>query len=129
MPQVPLSATPDVSLKYIPLSSDHIASSSFPIKSKSIASLLQKSFPDPVTDQPLSLIPPTLRHGEPAFKIPQKLVDHFFQYFTFTLVGKFSHGRPMLEKARLCIAKFNLKGHFQLGHPDSKHILIWHNYD
>lgn len=30
----------------------------------------------------------------------------------------------MLEKARLCFVKFNLKGEVQLGHLDNKHMLI-----
>lgn len=71
-----------------------------------------------------SLIPPTNHHGEPALKVPQNMVDQLVAPFKFALVGKFSHGHPSLERVRLIIAKFNPKSSFQLGHLDSKHMLI-----
>lgn len=75
---------------------------------------------NPAFDRSLIHIP--LHHGEATFKIPQEFVDQFFQPYNFTLVRKFSHGRLTLENLQLCFAKFNLKGNFQLGHLDNKHI-------
>src|SRR4051812_31512812 len=81
-----------------------------PTKSKSFSSLFQKPSPDPSSSSNQPLIPPSFHHGEPAFKISQEMVEQFSKPFAFTLVGKFSHGRPTLERARLYFAKFNLKG-------------------
>lgn len=64
--------------------------------------------------QPASLLSSSLHCGELASKLPQTLIDQSSKPFQFTLVGKYSHGRPTLEKARLYFAKFNLKGAFNL---------------
>src|SRR5436190_17626985 len=41
-----------------------------------------------------------------------------------SLVGKFSHGRPTMERSRLFFSKLGLRGGFSLGHLDQKHMLI-----
>src|SRR5436190_4128261 len=41
-----------------------------------------------------------------------------------SLVGKFSHGRPTMERSRLIFSKLGLRGGFFLGHLDQKHMLI-----
>lgn len=84
-----------------------------PFSSKKTTAVLE-------SDRSLPLIPPTNHHGEPAFKIPQDLVNQLSLPFHYILVGKFSHYHPTLEKAHLCFAKFNLK----VGHLDGKHMLI-----
>lgn len=89
---------------------------------KSSASLLKS--PSDLNPPPIDLIPPSTRHGEPALKLTRSIVDRLSEPFKYSLVGKFSHGRPTLEKARLIFAKFNLKGSYQLGHLDQKHMLI-----
>lgn len=58
--------------------------------------------------------------GEPALKIPQNLLESLSKPFKFTLVGKFSHGRPSMERAHQIFAKLRLKGAFSLGHLDPK---------
>lgn len=85
--------------------------SSSPTKSESFVSLFKSSQPDLISKS-LPLIPPSLHHGEPVFKISQEIVDASSKPFTFTLVGKFSHGRSMLEKGETLLCEFQSQKQF-----------------
>src|SRR5436190_15248498 len=99
---------------------------SSPTKLKSFTSLLKENPKSTsyLSDPPPALLPPAVHHEEPALKIPQVLIEQLSSPFRFTLVGKFSHGRPTMERARSVFAKLDLKGNYFIGHLDPKHILI-----
>lgn len=88
---------------------------------KSFASLLFK------TASPPSATPVTFESasykGEPGLKIPKSAIEITSKPLQFTLIGKFSHGRPTMERSRLLFSKLGLKGDFSLGHLDTKHLL------
>lgn len=99
------------------------ASTSSPTKSKSFASILREIKNPSVPDhQPL--LPPSTYHGEPELKLSSDLIARFSEPFRLTLVGKFSHGRPTMERTRLVFSKLDLKGNFSVSHLDHKHLLI-----
>src|SRR4051812_16255899 len=52
------------------------------------------------------------------------MIDSLSAPFRLTLVGKFSHGRPSMERSRSIFSMLDLKGNYFLGHLDAKHILI-----
>lgn len=99
-------------------------SSSYPTKAKSFVSLFHQNTSDQNPQQPLTLIPLSLSWWTGAQNLSRSSWSIFNTLQIYTLVGKFSHGWPTLEKARQCFAKFNLEGNFQLGHLDNKHMLI-----
>src|SRR4051812_27952749 len=94
-----------------------------PSNTKTFASFFQKSF-SPLQIPDLPPIPISTYRGEPTLMIPQKMVEVLSKPYQFALVGKFSHGRPTMDRARLIFNKLGLKGNFSLGHLDHKHMLI-----
>lgn len=95
---------------------------------KSFASILKgQTNADPSSSTspvaPLVHSPSTYK-GEPTLKIPKAIVEVLSKPFHFTLIGKFSHGRPLMERSRHLFAKLGLKGAFSLNHLDQKHMLI-----
>lgn len=96
-----------------------------PTTKKSFSSLLKvaEATPSPSSSQ-TSIFAFSSHKGDPALKIPIAAVDFMLKLFKYSLIGKFSNGRPTLERSRLIFAKLGLKGGFSLGHLDSKHLLI-----
>src|SRR4051812_12240883 len=89
---------------------------------KSFSSLFQKTAAP--TPPPLTIFAPITYKGEPGIKIPTAAVDLMSKPFQYTLVGKFSNGRPTMERSRAIFNKLGLKGPFSLGHLDPKHMMI-----
>lgn len=89
-------------------------------KKRSFASRLQT--PSPQISEIL-LLPPSLYYGELALKLSQAMVEALSKQFQHTLIGKFSHDRSTMEGSLQIFAKLRLKGNFQLGHLDLKHML------
>lgn len=72
----------------------------------------------------IPIIFPSVSHkGEPGIKIPKSAIDSMSKPLQYTLVGKFSHGHPSMERSRLIFSKIGLKG-ASLGHLDPKHMMV-----
>lgn len=99
-----------------------VNSSASPTQKKIFSSLFESK--DQTAQNKETLIPLTNHHGEPALNIPKEMVHDFAKPFKFTLVEKFSHGRPPMAEARIVFAKLELKREVSLGHLDSKHLVI-----
>src|SRR4051812_12240916 len=82
-------------------------STSSPTHKKSFSELLHSNPRSQSSPPAATLLPPSLHHGEPALKFPQSLVDQLASPFKFTLVGKFSHGRPTMDRARSVFARLD----------------------
>lgn len=107
-----------------PTSPSHPPPLNSPTKAKPFASLLKASACPSQPSPLLTLIFPSIHHGEPALKIPQSLVTTLSKPFSLALIGKFSNGRPTMERSCLFFNKLGLRGNFTLGHLDPKYMLI-----
>lgn len=65
-----------------------------------------------------------MHRGKPVLKIPKEIINLMSRPFNLMLIGKFSHNRPTMEKARQKFKLFDLKGSIQLGQFDGRHMLI-----
>lgn len=95
---------------------------SSPTAKKSFAGLFKK--PSDAPPPLITTFPISSHKGEPSLKIPKSAIDLMSSPFKFTLIGKFSHGRPNMERSRLLFSRLGLKGSFFLGHLDPKHMII-----
>lgn len=59
-----------------------------------------------------------------SIKISRSAIDSMSKPFQFSIIGKFSHGRPTMERSRSVFGKLGLKDVYFLGHLDPKHMLI-----
>ncbi|XP_071926658.1 uncharacterized protein [Coffea arabica] len=66
----------------------------------------------------------TVYKGEAAVIFSRTDAEKLAAPFRWTLVGKFSHGRPSLEDIRKFFALLNLKDHISIGLMDYRHVLI-----
>ena len=73
---------------------------------------------------PIQLRPVTTYKGEAAVIFSKEDADRLAAPFRWTLVGKFSHGRPTLEDIRKFLASLNLRDHVTVGLMDYRHVLI-----
>lgn len=99
----------------------------FPIKKPSTADI--KSFAAIIGCAPLmkplvSIKEPSSFRGDPAIFFSAKGFPHLAEPFKFSLVGKFSHGRPSMDIIRKVFASMDLKAEASIGLIDNKHILI-----
>src|SRR4051812_28876926 len=81
---------------------------------KSFSSLFNKAAPSsPVA--PI-LLPTSFYKGVPSVKISKEALATMSQPLQLSLIGKFSHGQPTMERPRLLFSKLGLTGGFALGH-------------
>ncbi|XP_027060814.2 uncharacterized protein [Coffea arabica] len=79
---------------------------------------------DYITASPIRVRPVTTYKGEAAVIFSKEDADRLAAPFRWTLVGKFSHGRPTLEDIRKFLASLNLRDHVTVGLMDYRHVLI-----
>ena len=72
----------------------------------------------------IPLKPVTSYKGEPSVIFSDAEIAAMAAPLRYTLVGKFSHGKPLLNDIRIAIETFGFKGKHTTGLIDSKHILI-----
>lgn len=65
-----------------------------------------------------------IEEGIPAIKFSMKEVESLSQSCKMLMVGKFSHGRPHLDKIRRVFQSLSLRSGFMISVLDQKHILI-----
>ena len=63
------------------------------------------------------LKPPGVYRGEPATFFSKEDIANLLPPFQFTLVGKFSHGRPSLKEIHSALNSIVLKAAFMVGMP------------
>ena len=80
-------------------------------------------FSQPVTS-PIQVRQASVYKGEAAVVFSRVDADRLAVPFRWTLVGKFSHGRPSLEDTRKFFASLNLKDQVSIGLLDYRHVLI-----
>lgn len=90
--------------------------------------------PNPTADSsPLDLARTGLHKGVPAIFFNANQIQNLSQPFRWTLIGKFSQGynkedpslgRPPIENLQKDFVALDLKGEFQLGLLDNRHVLI-----
>ena len=61
---------------------------------------------------------------EPAVSFSMEDIERIAAPFPYALVGKFSRGRPLMEKLRKFFQALNLKAEYSLGLMDRRHVLI-----
>ena len=87
----------------------------------------KKSFSQLFSQPSTSFIPirqATVYKGEAAVIFSRADAEKLAEPFRWSLVGKFSHGRPSLEDIRKFFASLNLKDHIFIGLMDYRHVLI-----
>lgn len=62
--------------------------------------------------------------GEPAIYFSQKEISLLVEPFRFTLICKFTQGKPSMEAIRKEFRTIGLKGGVQIGWLDPRHVLI-----
>lgn len=75
----------------------------------------------------IPLEPPATHLVEPALFFSEEDIDNLASPFQFALIGKFSHGRPVLAEIRAAFESFSLKSPYTIGLMDPRHILIHFN--
>ena len=75
-------------------------------------------------DSPIQLRSAMTYKGEAAVIFSKTDVEKFDAPYRWTLVGKFSHGRPVLEEIRRFFTTLNLKDHVAVGLLDYRHVLL-----
>lgn len=65
-----------------------------------------------------------LHKGRPSVKISKQRLMAYSAPYKWAIVGKFSQGRPMLEDIHSFLVSHDLKGEFQIGILDARHIVI-----
>src|SRR4051812_26232640 len=76
------------------------------------------------TLSPAQILPTLSYKGEPSVKISKEAMAAMSKPLQLSLIGKFSHGRPTMERSRPLFSKLGLSGGYDLGHLDQKHMLI-----
>lgn len=66
---------------------------------KSFAFLFERSTSSPFDI--LVIFPSASHKGKPSLKIPKSAIVSMSKHLQFTLIGKFSHDRPTMERSRL----------------------------
>src|SRR2546430_2298003 len=84
---------------------------------KSFSSLFAKTLSASSLAAPI-LLPTSFYKGEPSIKISKEALATMSQPLQLSLIGKFSHGRPTMERSRLLFSKLGLIGGYDLGHLD-----------
>lgn len=87
---------------------------------KSFASILS----DPISHAAISCKPDTLYKGEPSVEFSIEETGRLSSPYKFSLIGRFSFGRPAMETIRKAFHGFSLKAYFSIGLLDDQHILI-----
>ncbi|XP_071928074.1 uncharacterized protein [Coffea arabica] len=90
-----------------------------PSEKKSFSQLFSQPATSPIKIQHVSVY-----KGEAAVIFSREDVDKLAAPFRWTLVGKFSHGRPSLEDTRKFFSSLNLKDQVSIGLMDYRHVLI-----
>ncbi|KAM7488094.1 hypothetical protein LguiB_025578 [Lonicera macranthoides] len=86
-----------------------------------------KSFADVVgTSRSSSILlkSPSSHKGEPALFSLKKYIVALSSPFKYALIGKFSHGHPLLMEIKSVFASIGLKAIYSLGLLDPRHVLI-----
>lgn len=65
-----------------------------------------------------------LHRGKPSIKITKQRLQAYTDPYKWPIIRKFSQGRPMLKDIHSYFVALELKGTFQLGLLDARHIII-----
>ncbi|KAG5629052.1 hypothetical protein H5410_000769 [Solanum commersonii] len=88
---------------------------------------MNNNSPSTTTTPTINVKPITLLHGEPYLRWTEFVVSKMntIENLQHAIVGKFSYGWPDLDKLLTSIpAQCNIKGDFQIGYFQNRHILI-----
>ncbi|XP_071933183.1 uncharacterized protein [Coffea arabica] len=97
------------------------------VEGQAVTPTTKKSFSQLFSEpanSPIYLRPITTFKGEAAVVFSKEEADKLAAPFHWTLVGKFSHGRPSLEAMRKFFSSLNLKDHVSIGLLDYRHVLL-----
>ena len=65
-----------------------------------------------------------LHKGRPSVRITKQCQEIYAAPYKWAIVGKFTQGRPLLEDIHSYLVSLDLKGTFQIGILDSRHVVI-----
>jgi hypothetical protein len=67
---------------------------------------------------------PYIHHGEPAVFFDESDELFLAEAYRFTLIGKFMHRKPSMNKVRENFMRFGFTGNYEIGLIDEAHIII-----